>query len=119
MNKLLIVFKLRIHMHTVHVSCCNGKAVSISTEYRHWQGANVERTEAVSLSHCCNAANSSMNPYGLNQDLDIQLDGETGAEVTLMGTATTISTDAAAEVIATDQVYNLDDDSKNAANLLA
>ena len=111
------------YTHT-HCPCfrCNGKAVSRSTEYRHWQGANAEKSEAISLSHCCNATtNSSMNSCGLNQDLDIQLDSEADAEVTLMDTTTTTSTDAAAEVMATDQVHNLDgdDDTENAANPLA
>ena len=43
-----------------------------------------------------------MNSCGSNQDLDIQLDSEADAEVTLMDTTTTTSTDAAAEVMATD-----------------
>ena len=106
------------HMHCPCVRC-NGKAVSRSTEYRHWQGANAERSEAFSLNHCCNATNYLMDPCDSNQDLDIQLDGETDAELTLMDTATTTSTDVATEVIATDQVHNLDADNEKEANPLA
>ena len=60
-----------------------------------------------------------MDPCDSNQDLDIQLDGETDAELTLMDTATTTSTDVATEVIATDQVHNLDADNEKEANPLA
>ena len=97
------------YTHT-HCPCfrCNGKAVSRSTEYRHWQGANAERSQAISLSHCCNTTNSTMNSCRLNQDVDLQLNGEGDAELTLMDTSTT-SADVPAEVIVTDHVDNLDD----------
>ena len=98
------------YTHT-HCPCfrCDGKAVSRSTEYRHWQGANAERSEAISLSS--NGANSSTDSCRLNEDQDLdlslQLDGEAGddAEVTLMDTNTT-SVDAPAEVLATNYVHD-------------
>ena len=109
------------YTHT-HCPCfrCNGKAVSRSTEYRHWQGANAERSEATSLSS--NAATSSTNSCSQNQDQDLnfrlQLDGEArgDADVTLMDTSTT-SADVPAEVMATDHVHNLHDDTMTPAHV--
>ena len=49
-----------------------------------------------------------MNSCRLNQDVDLQLNGEGDAELTLMDTSTT-SADVPAEVIVTDHVDNLDD----------
>ena len=56
------------YTHT-HCSCfhCNGKAVSRSTEYRHWQRVNTERFEAISL-------HPPTNSCGLNQGVDLQME---------------------------------------------
>ena len=107
------------HTHT-HCPCfhCNGKAVFWSTKHHHWQEANTERSQAISISHCCNTANSTINPCRLNQDLDSHLNGEDDAELTLMDTSTT-SAVVLAEVIVTDHMDNLDGNLPARNNTLA
>ena len=119
MSKLVTVTVTLCATH-IHIRC-NGKAVSRSTEYWHRQGANAERSEATSLSS--NAATSSMNSCSQNQDQDLrdfclQLDGKArgNAEVTLMDTSTT-GADVPAEVMATDHVHNLHDDTMTPADV--
>lgn len=98
------------YMHT-HCLClrCNGKAVSRSTEYRHWQEANVEISEAISLRPRTNSCR-------LNQGLDLQSDGE-GISDTTMDTSTI---DALEAMVTDHNMSDLDDtthhESSNAAN---
>ena len=79
-QKLMLSFWTREHItycncgalsytHT-HCPCfhCNGKAVSRSTKYRHWQRVNTERFEAISL-------HPPTSSCGLNQGVDLQMEG--------------------------------------------
>ena len=59
-----------------------------------------------------------MNWYRLNQDLDLQLNDKGDAEVTLMDTSTTFA-DVPSEVIDTDHLDNLDDNSPAQNNISA
>ena len=80
--------------------------------------SNGERSEAISLNHCCNTTNTSMNRCRLNQDLDLQLNDKGGAELTLMDTSTTFA-DVPSEVIVTDHLDSLDANSPAQNNISA
>ena len=59
-----------------------------------------------------------MNRCRLNQDLDLQLNDKGDAELTLMDTSTTFA-DVPSEVIVTDHLDNLDDNSPAQNNISA
>ena len=114
------------YTHT-HCPCfrCNGKAVSRSTEYRHWQGANAERCGAVisSTTATSSAIASANSCGGLNQDQDLDLNlhltgNDRDTDVALMDTSTTdADTQLQAEAMATDHVHNLHDDPTTPVNV--
>ena len=59
-----------------------------------------------------------MNRCRLNQDLDLQLNSKDDAELTLMDTSTTFA-DVPSEVIVTDHLDNLNDNSPAQNNISA
>ena len=100
------------HIHIVHASIAMERQFPGPLNIGNWQGANAERSEATSLSS--NAATSSTNSCSQNQHQNMR--GRGDAEVILLDTSTT-SADVPAEVMATDHVHNLHDDTMTPAHV--